>query len=138
MPFPKINHCLVCEALRPEAGAKASILGFYGIIPGVEILVRDLKQPVGPLCFVMICDPGGGNYSVTPQLVTSDGSVLVSPEKPGELSIVESTKTSLIAFGFGPLVFPKAGTYSFVLRIQGQETFRAPFKIELGEAKDFQ
>jgi len=137
MPFPKVSHCIVCESVRPEIGGKATILGFYGLIPGVEIKVRDLAQPIGPICFLIYCEPGTGNFSVLPQLITAEGSILVAPDKPGDISLNDPTKRAGLAFGFGPLVFPKAGTYSFVLRVQGQEHFRAPFKVELGQAKDF-
>jgi hypothetical protein len=137
MPFPRVTHCLVCEGVRPEAGGKATVLGLYGMTPDVEIRVRDLSQPIGSLCFLIFCEPGTGEYSVLPQIVGPDGNIVLAPDKPGPVSLVDPNKRAGLAFAFGPLVYKKVGTYYFVLRVQGAEHFRAPFKVIQGEAKDF-
>lgn len=137
MPFPKISQCIVCEAVRPEVGGKATILGLYGLAPHVEIRVRDLTQPIASICFLVFCEPGEGTYSVLPQLLQSDGSVLAAPAQPGDVFLNQPTKRIALAFAFGPLAFLKAGTYTFVLKVQGQVHYRAPFRVEAGAATDF-
>jgi hypothetical protein len=52
MPFPKSDFCIVCEAIRPEAAGKATILGFYGLAPNVELLTEKMGIPL-PVCFMV-------------------------------------------------------------------------------------
>jgi hypothetical protein len=52
MPFPKFSYCIVCDALRPELAGKATILGFYGLAPNVNILMVKVGQ-ILPVCFVI-------------------------------------------------------------------------------------
>ena len=137
MPFPRVTHCLVCEAVRPEVGGKATILGFYGLFPGVEIRVQDLVQPIGPLCFIIFCEPGTGDYAILPQILGPSGNVVAAPDKAGRVSLADPNKRAGLAFGFGPLTLGPVGTYCFVLNVEGKEHFRASFKVMQGEGKDF-
>src|SRR6266851_1253333 len=46
MPFPNFDFCIVCEGIRPELGAKLTILGFFGVAPNVDVLVGDMARPL--------------------------------------------------------------------------------------------
>ena len=60
MPFPQVRQCLLCEEVRSELGNKISILGFFGILPDVQIGFP-IGLGVAKVVFLLVC--GGGAVS---------------------------------------------------------------------------
>jgi hypothetical protein len=52
-----VRYCIVCEDGRWEAGNKVTLAGFFGLIPGVEMLLATLSKPVS-LSLVFGTTPG--------------------------------------------------------------------------------
>jgi hypothetical protein len=134
MAFPEINYCLICEEIRSERGNKLTILGYYGISPDVNILVKELGKEIRVLFLVGI-SKGSGEYTVIPRILNPDDTRHI-----GELSAVIhlDENAPMTAFGFGlPLIPKQEGTYLFQLVIKGKEVYRAPFNVRKGEASEF-
>src|SRR5258705_13201083 len=113
MPFPSIHSCLICEEVREETRRLSSLLGFYGILPHVEILIRDFKFPAR-VSLLFLGGQGEGQYQVKVRVLDSDGkSELESP--PGTM-VVEPNKRSNIALQFLPgIIVPGQGIYTVQL-----------------------
>lgn len=137
MPFPKIQHCIVCDDLRQETAKKTTILGFFGIAPNVEVLVQDLNQPIGRLSFLLVGGPGEGKYKVLPRLLDNDGNAIIEPKEAMEVSFKGPGKISILGFGFAPIKFPAAGTYKLELMVDGQRQYETTFSIGQGKPEDF-
>mgnify|MGYP001565267699 CR=1 FL=1 len=62
MAFPEIYACLIAEDARVELYRKLTILGLYGVAPRVEIAIKDMSKPIGPLTFILFAGgTEGGN-----------------------------------------------------------------------------
>jgi hypothetical protein len=78
MAFPQVRHCVLCEEVRNELGNKISILGFFGILPDVQIGFPN-GLGVIKVVFLLVCGAaaGGGQSSVSASIKNPDGSILV-------------------------------------------------------------
>lgn len=137
MPFPKVEHCIVCEEARQEVLRKTTLMGFYGITPNVSILVQDFGQAVARLTFLLLTEPAsGGTYTVGAEIISPDGQRLTEfPAKPGP-----ATQDKRLALGFAVngLVLPKPGEYRFRLMVDRNQHHETTFRVEQGSPKDFQ
>jgi len=135
MPFPKIHNCIICDDLRQEAFRKASILGFYGLTPYVQILIKDLGQPIARLTFLFLGDKGGeGTFQLSLRILTAEGSeFLKSPPVPMSLG----RGTANIAWNLQTVQFPKVGRYTISLLENDTERYQSTFEILQGREEDF-
>jgi len=131
MAFPKIDACLVCEGVRPELQNKSILLGFFGIAPYVQVLLRDFNLP-GTLCFVF-CGAGGsgGKYDVSLRLTDPQGRVISNPQtspdiRGGELAANRSTSNIFMTF-HGPMGQP--GKYNVTLVVNGSDHYSTAIDI---------
>ncbi len=132
MRFPKVHVCAVCEQVRSEPGNKLMVLGLYGFIPRVLILVRDLDKPIGPLTFLLTCDPGKGKFQAKAEIVNSDGETLAEfPEFEFDIPGDCKTQTNLIV-GVDRVHFPKEDEYTFVLTVEGKPHYEGRFEVRQG------
>ena len=132
MIFPKVHVCAVCEQVRPEPKNKLMILGLYGFIPRVLILVRDLSLAIGPMTFFLVCDPGKGKFKATAQIINSEKEVIFEvPEF--EIDIAGKSKTvSNIIIGASSVHFPKEDEYALVLSVAGKPHYEGRFEVRQG------
>lgn len=138
MPFPKIEYCLVCEDFRLERHGLSSLLGFYGVSPEVEILVREIDKPIGRLAFVFLGrSTGGGDCRVSLRIQDSKGKEII-PINEKSLSFPEKSGKALMGFSFTNLKFPGSGEYALVVFVDGDENCRAEFQVSQGSEKDFE
>lgn len=138
MQFPKITHCLVCQDFRLERGGLSSLLGFYGITPEINILVREFDLPIDRLVFVLFgVSSGGGDCQVKIRIEDSNGKE-IRPMKEKPLSLPARPDKTLLGFGFTNLKFPCAGRYGFVLFVDGAENYRTDFQVSQGSKEDFE
>ncbi len=118
MPFPPIYHGLICEELRSEQRNLITLLGFYGVMPYVELAVQNFTGPVR-LAFLLVGGPGSGSFNVSVRLVAPDGVPLSTP--PSFPWNIDSTKPrSNLGFGMIGMVLPQAGMYTFELLVEGE------------------
>ena len=135
MPFPRVEHCIVCEDARPELAGKSTILGFYGLLPNVQLVVQDLKRPIDRLTFMLICEgSSAGKFMVRPQLLNAAGqaAVMEAIPKDMEVSLPGSAKRQLLVFTLSPLQFQGTGKYAFSLIVDSKEVYRDYFEVIQG------
>lgn len=136
MAFPTIGNCIVCEEIRLELNRKATILGFYGIIPHVEILLQDFSKPMDRLTFFMSAGKGAGKFTVHLQVQSEAGDVVFNyPDHPLELR--ESTRRNNLVYALRGISFPHPGAYVFRLRADGKNQYEASFQVNEGKPEDF-
>jgi hypothetical protein len=87
MPFSNFDFCILCEGVRPEVGAKLTILGFFGVAPNVDIAIGNPNQPL-MVTFIAGFPPvtGGGAYQNTISVTRPNGTV-VFQSPPANLNV---------------------------------------------------
>jgi hypothetical protein len=126
MDFPKIDACIICEAVRAEPQNKNLLLGFFGIAPHVQVLLKDFNLPA-TLCFVFCGGRGSaGKFDIGLRLTDPQGLVVsnsdTAPEiKGGELG--NRTATNIFMGFHGRL--GKPGKYTVSLIVNGAEHYTA-------------
>jgi hypothetical protein len=134
MNFPNIQGCIVCEDVREEVFRKSTILGFYGLAPGVQILMKDIGLPIGRLVFFFVAEPTGqGDFHVALRIVDDEEKEVVKVPAP----VTFEPGRSNIVWNMQGLVFPKAGKYTITLLASGEEKYRTWIEIRRGQEKDF-
>lgn len=140
MAFPVIQNCLVCEEVRPEVGRKLSLLGFYGVMPNVTILVRDFDEPVQHLTFVFVAAAGTGKYRMTFTICDDREERVFTSQtwKYTDIDFTEFERRDLhLVFALTGARFLHPGEYTTTLSLDGEIQFRGRFKIRGGENRDF-
>ncbi|MCS6292619.1 MAG: hypothetical protein H8J66_06045 [Nitrospira sp.] len=139
MAFPEIQHCLICEDVRLERGGLGTLIGFYGIAPDVEILVRNLNAPIERLCFLLTAKAGGtGKHTISAQILGEDEKEIAAFKglhwKANEQ---KPNARHSFALAVGAPRFTKPGTYTFRLFADDTLTFETTFVVRQGEEADF-
>lgn len=137
MPFQDYDYCLICEYIRPELGGKMTIMGFYGVAPNVEIVVRDVGQPV-MLAFVAgfppVVDRLATAYHNTISVSRPNGAVAFqTPPSPINVS---ATGRIVVAVGFALPPPQISGTHRIQMRVNGDLKMSAPFIIRTATAAE--
>ena len=136
MAFPPIHYCLICEEIRQEQRNLVTLLGFYGVAPEVEILVRDFAQPVTRLAFLFVGGHGEGTFKISMQLSNEGGeNVLTTPE--AAFLMQATPRRTNIAFGLMGFRLPSPGSYTLQLLVEGQPYYRTRFEVMQGRPEDF-
>lgn len=141
MAFPQIRACLIAEDAREERYRKLTILGFYGITPDVEILVKDITKPIESITFILLgSSAGGGKYQIRPRLLSELREELVRAT-PSEIEIPSPPTPSghiNLIIHFASPIFPREGLYKFILEVDGQQHYETTFGVRLGQPQEFQ
>lgn len=116
--------------MRPEPGNKITVLGFFGLLPKVTVILTPEEQSV-KLVFMLMISKGSGEYALTPRIITPSNSVLVDGQ-PTLIKLHPGADGTGTGFGFIGLQFNEQGTYTFQLAAQGQVVYRSSFKILRG------
>ena len=138
MAFPKIDACIICEDLRQEKARKTSILGFFGLAPHVEIVIRDFNQPLERLAFLLMGGPGEGTFSVSIDLLDPSGKQILPPPVPAiQIPQIKSEKRSQFGFAIAPLKLTTPGEYTLRILVDGKLHYRVPFVTRQGRDEEF-
>jgi hypothetical protein len=136
MPFPHIDHCIICDSARPELGGKSTILGFLGIAPNVDIRVQDVGLPLGGITFFFVGGAGEGSGTLALEITDWSGKPTISvPPQP-----VNVTRAERVNFPFvlsGLIKFPHAGRYVIRLLKDGNQIFKDTFLFSQGSPEEF-
>jgi hypothetical protein len=128
MTFPVIQACIICEAIRQEEGGKLSILGFYGVLPGLEI---GAGRKSSPMTVLLITGPTeGGTWQVSGTLQSPRGEMVVPPQE-GELTLIPIRRDmgGFVAVFFNEVVIAKEGRYTFSFTVDGQLMYQERFLV---------
>jgi len=130
-----VNHCLVCEDLRPEFGGKASILGFFGVLPNVRLWVTDLKAPARQLVLLFTFSPQEIVLRIRPQITTPDRKRLI-PEESAAMIQLFGEFPSNAAISLGGIAFPVPGKYTVELYVNDVLDFSESMQVFEGPAPE--
>lgn len=137
MSLPKINFCLFCEGVRIEQGGKATILGFLGVMPYLDLTIEagdDESPGTGATLMVLVATQGGtGTMMAQPRLLNPDGSIL-KDGKEVKIKFKESTPKHSFAFTFQSIMFQSTGEHTFQLLLDGTEQYRSTFNVRKGDS----
>jgi hypothetical protein len=129
MPFPQIQYCLVCDDVRPDLGNKLNILGFFGLLPFVDVIVGEWGKTTRLLFIVGTvtdADAEVGDYDINTTILNPDESELASTE-PQRLTI-KASERGILGFGF-LVTFIEAGQHTFHLKQNGNIIFSGTFSV---------
>lgn len=114
-------------------------MGFYGITPDVEILLQDLKLPMGALTFLLLGEPGSnGKFQLSLEISGEGGTVVPRTSRgPGPMEIAESERRYALIVGLAGLRFPAPGRYSLKLFVDDALHFEGSFVVRQGAPGDF-
>ena len=136
MPFPKVKHCIICEAVRIEARHLSTILGFYGITPDVNILVHNFSLPAGPFVVLLVAGQGEGDYKAVYKIMSSKGdTVLTSREASFHFEPTEGSTNLVIEIP--GVKFNGPDRYTFQLLVDGTPHYEATFRASEGKPEKF-
>lgn len=136
MSFPDIEACVICEDVRRELGGMSTLLGFYGLAPNVDIVFKDIKLPLDRISFFLIGGAGEGNFKISFELLTKDGTSFVkTPE--GTILIEPTKRKTFLIFSLANQKFPEPGTYKIRLNVDGSAKYENTFEVLQGTEKDF-
>ncbi len=139
MPLPPIQSCLVCEDIRLERRKLTTLLGFYGVLPDLEILVKDFSKQIEKLVFFMTTsrgEKGEGRFQAAIEIVDEKGTVVVrTPNR--EVTIADCSKRTNIALGVVGLRFPHPGKYNFRYLVDDKIHYETTLLAGEGKPEDF-
>lgn len=129
MAFPKIDACLICEGVRPEAFGKHILLGFFGAAPHARVSIKNIAHPT-ILCFVFCGGAGEGNFNIDLRVTDSNGTVVANPT-PGLVNAqLLSGKSSTVIFMSFNGTFSNYGVFRVALVINGTEHYSTTVAID--------
>lgn len=135
MPPPSVSYCILCEDVRREVGNKLAVLGFFGVLPDVKILLEPDEESVR-LVFLVSFGKGAGEYSITPHILTPLNNSLVTGA-PHSITFRSEADGTGAAFVFQGLQLDLQGDYTFLLTTQEKEIYRTSFNITRGQVPTF-
>jgi hypothetical protein len=109
MPFPQIHNVVLCEDMRQESRGLSTLLGFFGVLPHVEVIVRDFAQPVR-LGFLFLGGPGDGQFQVRLRIRTSQGQEVMATGNLA-MAVAPGTRTNIALQLMPGPVLPGSDTY---------------------------
>ncbi|HEV7891981.1 MAG TPA: hypothetical protein VGP08_15155 [Pyrinomonadaceae bacterium] len=115
---------------------KLSILGFYGALPDVTIHLKDWGRALERLMFLLSIQGGSGNYNIGASIFNPDGTLLSEGPK-AEISLDPKPKVSFAGLIFVGLTFQQRGRHTFQLLLNGKETFKSEFIVDVGDPELF-
>jgi hypothetical protein len=133
--MPIFKFCAVCDEVRLEKDTnKSFIIGFYGMLPHVDIAVPSPSQPIAKLSFFFMSGVPvkAGHYDVRIQVLGPDQQALpFETLAPLTLDAIEAPLN--VTFTAQPLVLIGTGSYRIIAFINGQEDFTESFFISQGD-----
>jgi SEC-C motif-containing protein len=128
---PQVDYCLVCEDLRLEPGNKATILGYYGMLPRVKILLGEWGKTIEKLIFLISTHGADAPYEAQIKLINPDGSDLIAAGSitadPGDTA----SDNSAIGVGFRLITFAQQGQHQVQIFINSAKAYESTFIVGL-------
>ena len=125
-----VDFCLVCEDIRPEPGNKVNILGYYGLLPRVRIILEIWDRPMEKLTFLVSTHGLTRPYSAQLKLVNPNGTTLIESIMVTGEPVSDNVSTSAIAFAFPMLRFQQQGEHRVQVFIDNQPTYDEAFLVQ--------
>src|SRR5215203_3339968 len=109
MPLPRVSYCILCENVRAEPRGKANVLGFYGLLPDVNIIVGEIGKGIPELMFLVGLPGPSDPISLGARIISPDKSDLIAIEKDAAVKLPEipEGKGAMGGIGFAGLAFSR-------------------------------
>jgi hypothetical protein len=127
-------HCLICDSVQIEPRGKATISGFFGITPAVEIIVQSHLNPVKLTLLLFGRGVTQSSRKLTIEIRQPTGWPL------GDALTTDfgpTGKESRLIVRFDSIIFSEVGEYTIRVCLDGEETYRTTFRVIQGKPGDF-
>jgi hypothetical protein len=125
-----VDFCLVCEDIIPELGNKVNILGYYGVLPRVRIILETGDRPIEKLTFLVSTHGLTKPYSAQLRLINPNGTPLINSIAVTGDPVSDNVSTSAIAFAFPMLRFQQQGEHRVQVLIDYQLAYDETFLVQ--------
>jgi hypothetical protein len=127
-----VDFCLVCEDIKAELGQpnKVNILGYYGLLPRVRIVLEMWDRPLEKLTFLVSTHGLTKPYVAQLRLVNPNGTLLISSIMVTGEPVNDNVSTSAIAFAFPMLRFQQQGEHRVQVSIDNQPAYEQGFLVQ--------
>ena len=123
---PEFYECIVCEGVREELRGKLTILGFFGVMPHVDVRVQHMDRPTG-LCFVALGGKGDGRFTASFEIVDTADGRKIAETTLGDF--VASPASRTMAVLSRPVLFGRAGSYALRFYLDGNLSIEGKFSV---------
>ncbi len=133
-----VSFCMVCEDVRPEMHGKYSILGFFGLLPHVNIKLKEMGKALARLVFLINVEGDPGKYKFKFSVIGPNKDKVVPDIALGEMEIMDDlTKRSMAVVNLAGLVFEKEGSYKVQMSLKNKIFYESTFKVAQGSPELF-
>jgi hypothetical protein len=138
--LPPVKYCMLCEDVRFEQGGKYSVIGMFGILPDVSLLVQDLQAPIQRLAFLVVVGHKEGSYHLSMEIErpNKEKENLVK-NVPLDLQAIkdnpEGTKGMMVVVKSG-FIPKESGEFKFTIYADDQLFYQNSFLVNQGKSKD--
>ena len=115
---------------------KFSIFGFFGVLPRVNLNVKEINKPVIKLLLLISIYGDPGKYVFTFNLLDPQSQLLKTIEL-AEMELIPKG-TSAAAVGIGDIAFPTVGKYTVQLLHNENEFYRESFTVAIADPAIFE
>ncbi|MEO6334678.1 MAG: hypothetical protein ABIO91_06800 [Pyrinomonadaceae bacterium] len=132
-----IAYCIVCEDVRPEAQGKQAILGFFGLLPDVNIKLKEIGKTLPRLAFLMNIEGDAGKYKFKFTLLGPDKKkVFDVPQLEMEL-LEDKSRRALAVFIVQGLTLKTEGLYTVRMANKNKAFYESTFRVDQGPEELF-
>lgn len=130
---PTVRYCILAENVRPETGNKLTILGYYGVLPYVDIQTEPGPEEARTiLTFVIGFAENQLKFQMLAKLIAPSGKVVTEgPSTPVEF--LPEHKQNALILGFYFLPVQESGKYSLVLEADGKRFYEGSFGMTVAK-----
>lgn len=138
MPSLNVTFCMVCEDVRPEMHGKYSILGFFGLLPHVNIKLKEMGKALARLVFLMNVEGDPGKYKLKFTVIGPDRAKVVPAVTLGEMEIMDDpTQRAVAAVNLSGLIFKLEGSYKVQMSHKNKVFYESNFQVAQGSPELF-
>lgn len=130
MQTPPIDYCLVCDDIRVEAGNKATLLGFYGVLPTVRIILKEWDKPLEKITFLISRYGATRQYSAQFKIINPDATTLATSNVVTATPAPDESSSSAVGFSFPMLTFRQEGKHGVEVLIDNQAVYHSTFLVQ--------
>jgi hypothetical protein len=127
-----VNHCIICEGLRPEVNGKATILGFIGILPNARLWVGSLNTPASFFTLVFTFSPEAAVVRIRPQILDPHGRSIIPVESYAMLQLLEEYPSNVV-INLAGLEFVSTGRHTVQLYVDDRLSYSESVMIYEGQ-----
>jgi len=133
----EVSSCIMCEDARPESnGRKATLIGYLGVLPNVEVFVQDLTLPISRLTFLYSVQPSqGGPATLRYQILDPMNKHILPVDQSASMDFANLPGGNLI-IGLQGLRLTVAGIYKTELFVDDELVHESSFSVREGILAD--